>query len=416
MPTNRKTRLFTWMTVWVVLCAIAMSAHLAAWRTTSASDANSGLFSVLNFINLAMAPGEKLWRVLSGDFTGGGWVEGAFVGAAGATMWTVVIWVVWRVRRWFMDRPRRGRAEIDTSRRRFVFDASLAGAGLFGGGVAANATMREPWGLRTTRYSVNIQDLPESLDGVRFVQVSDTHLGPHVPAEFIQHAIDEAIALKPDMFLLTGDYVSRSAQFIDAAAAQLGALVRASDPSRPPLGVLGNHDWYADGPASHAALSAVGIRMIDNTRVFLDGPTRSIVDEPTADCLCIAGFGDLWEDRIDAYHAFLGVPASTPRLLLSHQPDVAEFSDVSGVLSDGRPTRSPRVDLMLSGHLHGGQVKLPFIGAPIVPSRFGQKYLAGMVQGPAFPVLISRGIGMSVLPIRWGAPPEIVEITLRWKR
>ncbi len=415
MPKTSIIRKLRWIIVWGAIGALAMAAHLISWRTTTESDAATLSFGVQNVINLAVAPGEKLWRNVTGYSNGGGLGDAAFVGAVGATMWTVLIWCVLSVRKFVLQWPRQSQREVDSSRRRFLFDTTLAGAGLIGGASAANAIVREPWRLRTTSYSFEMKDLPESLDGVRFVQISDTHLGPHVPAVFIQQALDEAIALKPDIFLLTGDYVSRSSQFIDAAAAQLGALVDASDASRPPLGVLGNHDWYADGPASREALSAVGIRMIDNTRVFLDGSTRRIVSEPTAECLCIAGFGDFWEDRIDTYHAFLNVPDSTPRLLLSHQPDVAEMSDVSGRLSNGLPVKAPRVDLMLSGHLHGGQVKLPLVGAPRVPSRFGQKYLEGIVQGPAFPVLISKGIGMSVLPIRWGAPPEIVELTLRRK-
>ena len=67
---------------------------------------------------------------------------------------------------------------------------------------------------------------------------------------------------------------------------------------------------------------------------------------------------------------------------------------------------------MISGHTHGGQVRLPLIGTPMIPSQFGQKYAGGLVQGPAFPVLISRGVGMSLLPVRFNVPPEIVEITL----
>jgi predicted MPP superfamily phosphohydrolase len=90
--------------------------------------------------------------------------------------------------------------------------------------------------------------------------------------------------------------------------------------------------------------------------------------------------------------------------LLSHNPDVAE----DPILLASRL----RVDLMISGHTHGGQVRLPLLGTPIVPSRFGSRYAGGFVKGPAFPVIISRGIGMSLLPVRWNVAPEIVEIEL----
>ena len=93
-----------------------------------------------------------------------------------------------------------------------------------------------------------------------------------------------------------------------------------------------------------------------------------------------------------------------PRILLSHNPDVAEEP---GLLNSGH-----RVDLILSGHTHGGQIRLPLIGTPVTNSRYGSKYAAGLVQGPRCPVFISRGIGTTVLPIRLGVPPEIALIEL----
>jgi predicted MPP superfamily phosphohydrolase len=94
-----------------------------------------------------------------------------------------------------------------------------------------------------------------------------------------------------------------------------------------------------------------------------------------------------------------------PRLLLSHNPDAAE---------DPRFLRARhRVDLMLSGHTHGGQVRLPVVGAPVIPSKYGQKYAAGLVQGPRCPVYVSRGLGLSGLPVRFGVPPEIVLFELQ---
>jgi predicted MPP superfamily phosphohydrolase len=99
------------------------------------------------------------------------------------------------------------------------------------------------------------------------------------------------------------------------------------------------------------------------------------------------------------------VRPETPRLVIAHEPDTAEIGPL-------RDADAPRIDLMLSGHTHGGQVRLPLVGAPIVPSRYGQKYAGGLVEGPRFPVLVSRGIGMSILPIRFAVAPEIVEVTL----
>jgi predicted MPP superfamily phosphohydrolase len=163
------------------------------------------------------------------------------------------------------------------------------------------------------------------------------------------------------------------------------------------------------------ALRAIGVRMLDNGRVFLDGATRRFREEGApGESLCIAGLGDLMTDFISVHLALGGVPADVPRIVLAHNPDTAEHPQCVGESCvGGLPlTAAPRVDLMISGHTHGGQVRIPFLGTPFIPSRYGQKYAGGLVKGPAFPVLVSRGIGMSLLPVRLGVPPEIVELTL----
>lgn len=280
-----------------------------------------------------------------------------------------------------------------------------------GAGAAAAATMIEPWDLRVRRVSVAIDDLPIELDGFRIVQISDTHLGPRIPEAFIAAVVARARELGPDLFVLTGDYIYSDAGWIEPGARLFGPLVESGIPV---LGVLGNHDWWADGPAMSRALTGVGVRMIDNTRIFIDAATRTLADEPPHRGLCVAGLGDLLTDTLDVEAAFRGVPDDMPRLLLEHVPDAAEDPRLGAT---GPPRFSPgfpaRVDLMLSGHTHGGQVRIPGLGTPIVPSRFGQKYAGGLVDGPRFRVLISRGVGMSILPVRFGVPPEIGEITLR---
>lgn len=362
-----------------------------------------------------MTPGDIFWLWMMNDVSRGRPLAALLVAIVSASGWTALGMILVALRKAIVP-PREAQPElINPSRRRFLFDTALASAGCLSAGAAANAALREPWRLQLQRYEVSIADLPPELDGLRIAQISDTHLGPRIPASFVREAIDLAISLKPDLFFLTGDYVSAKEHFIQPAAAMFRAVVDASPAERPPVGVLGNHDWQVNGAAMREALAAVGVRMIDNAHVFLDAATRAIVNTPPARGVAIVGVGDLSEDRIDAYHAFLNVPPKMPRLLLSHQPDVAEMVDVTGIRRDGRRSLAPRVDVMFSGHTHGGQVKLPIIGAPLVPSLYGQKYIGGVVQGPAFPVVMSRGVGMSVLPIRWGAPPEIVEITLRAK-
>ncbi|MDX2119400.1 MAG: metallophosphoesterase [Planctomycetota bacterium] len=289
------------------------------------------------------------------------------------------------------------------SRRRFLVDGAAAAIVGPATSTLAIGTIVTPWDLVIARYRVPIRDLPGELDGLRLVQISDTHLGRFIPASFISEAVSKAIELRPDVVVLTGDYVFGGAEFI-ARAVPLFAPLIANLPGVPVLGVLGNHDWYADGPRIRRELEAIGVRMLDNTRVYLDARTRHVSELYSGTpSLCVAGVGDYWTDRVDLRAALDGVPADVPRLLLSHNPDVAEYP---------LPQSAVRVDLMLSGHTHGGQVRLPWLGARFVPSQYGQKYAGGLVQGPACPVVISRGVGMSVTPVRFRVPPEVVEITL----
>jgi predicted MPP superfamily phosphohydrolase len=287
------------------------------------------------------------------------------------------------------------------SRRRLLMDAAVSAGFVAGVALAADAYAIEPFSIQLRTYRVPIADLPASLRGLRLVQVSDTHVGSRVPAQFVQRVCERVAAMKPDVVLLTGDYVHSGELHVAASLASMRSLY---DLRVPTVAVLGNHDWYGGDLALRKEFAQYNIPLIDNDRLFLDANTRTLLANRTGESLCIAGVGDYLEDRIDPVRALRDCPPDTPRLLLSHNPDVAE----DPILLASRL----RVDLMISGHTHGGQVRLPLLGTPIVPSRFGSRYAGGFVKGPAFPVIISRGIGMSLLPVRWNVAPEIVEIEL----
>jgi len=297
---------------------------------------------------------------------------------------------------------------IDLSRRRVLFDAALGGASLAAGAAIVRGIITEPWDLVVRRYTIPLPNLPRMLEGYRIVQISDTHLGPRIPASYVRTAVEEALSLKPDMVALTGDYVHMGLKYVDLAA-ELFAPLAQGPRAVPVVGTLGNHDWWADGPTVSRAMSRVGVTMIDNARAYLRASDRAIVrDEPApGDALCIAGLGDLRENVIDPWGTLGPVAPDTARIVLAHNPDTAEEL----VIARRVP---PRIDLMLSGHTHGGQVHLPVIGTPgsWVPSRYGARYAGGLVQGPHCRVLVSRGVGMSIFPVRLGVPPELVEITL----
>jgi uncharacterized protein len=161
--------------------------------------------------------------------------------------------------------------------------------------------------------------------------------------------------------------------------------------------VRGNHDnhsYHGQGDfrlLSQAALAEAKLPDLNNTGVWL---------ERRGARLRIGGVGDLWTDRQDLGAALGDATQDDAVLLLSHNPDFVET------------LRDPRVGLVLSGHTHGGQVVLPGFGAPIVPSRYGQKYLQGLVQGPCSQVFVTRGVGTVTPPVRFLCRPEVVLITL----
>jgi uncharacterized protein len=284
------------------------------------------------------------------------------------------------------------------SRRRVLIAARTV---LVGGAIAAGGypLFVETRRLAVTRRLFPVRGLPAPLDGLRVVQLTDIHLGPWNSLANVRRIVAAANALDPDLIALTGDYVLYSADYVAPVAAALSGL-RARVGV---VGVLGNHDWWEDGPLSHQHLANAGVKLIDNGRVFVT-PARRL-DEAPQEGLCVAGVGDLYTDSQDYDGALGGLPGEMPRLLLSHNPDVAEERPF---VSSGH-----RVDLMLSGHTHGGQIRLPVIGSPVTMSRYGQKYVRGLVQGPTCPVYISRGLGMAMLPVRFGSVPEIAVIELQ---
>jgi predicted MPP superfamily phosphohydrolase len=291
--------------------------------------------------------------------------------------------------------------ELARSRRRFLTTSARVATG------AAAATLgwsllAEPRWFDVTRRTFPVRGLHPELDGFRLVQLTDIHLGPFLSLGYVESVVRAANALGPDLIALTGDYVHDSPAYVRPVVAALAHLKATAGV----VGVLGNHDWWEDGLLTQQEFRRAGIPLVDNARLFLT-PDRTIVDNPSdaRGGVCLAGVGDLWENRPRYDDALGGVPSDMPRLLLSHNPDVAE--------ERGLTRGGYRVDLMLSGHTHGGQIRLPGLGTPVLPSRYGQKYASGLVQGPACPVYVSRGIGMAILPLRFRVRPEVTVIELR---
>lgn len=398
--------------VWLVLVALGSSLQAAAWVVHA-----PGVVRPLSNLNTAVnLPVHLPLMLLFGSGGNSNPLVLLTQNALGYGFWVLaaafMFGVPRRLRAWRADRavrrsfslPLAARPSepgpVSLSRRAFLSSSAFAVPAVVLPGSATYAAVIEPAALRVRRLTVPIRDLPRALDGLTLVQITDTHLGPRVPASWIDHAVHAAIRLNPDLFCLTGDYVGGDADAIDQAVAQFGPLLAVA----PVVAVLGNHDWWANGPAFKRAFRALGVPCIDNDRVFLTRE-RVIAEAPDPNALAVVGLGDLIGDITDTGSAFRGVSPDQPVLLLAHEPDTAELGVMTG-------PGAPRVDLMLAGHTHGGQVRLPLLGTPGIPSAHGQKYASGLVAGPRFPVHISTGVGMSMLPIRIGVPPEINHITL----
>ena len=413
---SRRAALVPWVVAWVLLTAGGTWAQHTLWHSADHLNGILASESGRAIANLVVVPTQAfsvaLMIALGARFGGSVWEVAISVGLG----WAFVLGGLWMglaVRARLCDVVRRAsarRREAEgaqasaapamPSRRAFLLDGPLMFGGAAGGIVGAHSVVVEPFDLRVERYRIPVRDLPLGLHGMRLVQISDTHLGPHVPPAFVERVVRESIALGPDVFLLTGDYVHRGTECNRRAAELFEPLVATG---RPVIGVLGNHDWFGDGRDMSRRLSGVGVRMVDNARVFIDSETRRISEGVPREGVCVAGLGDFSKDVMDLESALGGVPADMARIVLQHQPDAVETREF---------VEGPRMDVVFAGHTHGGQIRLPLIGAPVTLSRYGQKYATGLAQGPRCPVVVSRGIGMSFLPVRIGVRPEIVEVTL----
>jgi predicted MPP superfamily phosphohydrolase len=270
-------------------------------------------------------------------------------------------------------------------RRRFLKRAIAVAVG----GVAAGGAypfLEAKW-CRVLETTSVVPNLPKPFRGTRVALLTDIHHGPFVPLVYIRHIVEMTNALKPDLVLLGGDYVHRSSRFIEPGIDALAKL----EAGLGRFAVLGNHDHCESAPASSRALAKANIIRTDNTGFWV---------EQDGSRLRVCGVGDLWCDRQYPAAAFGDATDTDAVLMLSHNPDFAE------TLTDRR------VGLMLSGHTHGGQVVVPGYGAPVVPSRYGQKYLHGLVDAPHCRVFVSRGVGTVSPPVRLCCRPEIVLLTL----
>ena len=232
-------------------------------------------------------------------------------------------------------------------------------------------------------------DCRRAFDGFRVALRSDFHHRPWVSANSIRAVVRLAHSLNPDLLTLTGDSIHRGKKRVPGCMQELAAL-RANNGV---VAVLGNHDHYENA----ARTVRDGLRQAGSADLTSCGITL----QRDGETLHVAGVGDYWREERKLPRAPEGSNRRESVLLLSHNPDYVER------------IRDDRVGLVLSGHTHGGQCVFPIIGAPILPSRYGQKYASGLCQGPWAKVFVTRGVGAAFPPIRFGYPAEVALLTLR---
>jgi predicted MPP superfamily phosphohydrolase len=259
-----------------------------------------------------------------------------------------------------------------------------AALGLAGSLGVAYASLFEPARPLLERVTLPLPTLPAALDGLRIGQITDLHLGGPYNAANVRWAVAQMRRAQPDLLVLTGDFVSRHAA-VPELKELLGGL-------HAPLGmyaVPGNHDYYEGIEDITATLTALGVEMLLN---------RSVPLRWGQGVLWLLGLDDVWEGEANLDAALAGLPPQAFSLLLCHVPDFVEQASQRGIA------------VQLSGHTHGGHLRLPLLGAFCVP-RHGLRYQRGLAQVGATTLYVSRGIGG--MPLRFGCAPEATIFTLR---
>jgi predicted MPP superfamily phosphohydrolase len=274
------------------------------------------------------------------------------------------------------------------TRRNFlrVAAGSAAGLALYAGEIARHE-------LEVVDLTIHLPRLPDPFAGMKIVQISDFHFEEYTEAAFLERVVRRVNEEAPDLVVLTGDFVSakplpkRFGMRMAYHCAEL--LSQITCPLR--YAILGNHDALVGGRAVIDALRTHGIPVLVNSHVAIERDGRR---------LWLAGIRDVLQEGPDLHAALPAGRGSEPVILLAHEPDFADHAV-------GR-----QVDLVLSGHTHGGQVRLPFL-PPLLLPEMGRKYVHGHFRlSDGMQLYVNRGIGSVTLPFRFHCPPEITVITL----
>jgi hypothetical protein len=250
----------------------------------------------------------------------------------------------------------------------------------------ARAAFAEPYQLAVERHAVGLKRLPREMDGLKVVQLSDIHHSPFTGREQVKRAVEVANSLQPDIIALTGDYVSHEREYVQPCAEILGKL-RAR---RGVYACLGNHDNWVDADLVTDLFTLAGIRVLNNEGLRFEDRGASF---------WLAGVQDTMVGLEDLPLALAGSSADEMKLLLAHNPVILRRAARAGV------------DLVLSGHTHGGQIT--WRSERSASGRVRRRILRGLGRRGETQIYVTRGLGTVVLPLRYGCLPEVTLLTLR---
>lgn len=247
------------------------------------------------------------------------------------------------------------------------------------------------------RIDIRLRRLPAEFDGFTIAQLSDIHFDEYLHESYFRPIVERVNALRPDMIALTGDFVTtplRARNRPKAAQQQAPPCARVMSALHAPNGVfavLGNHDHYCSPAIVSGAFRSNNIPVLVNeARSLQRGSQRIWI------CGVDSFYGRTYRPKI----ALAAAPADECRLVLLHEPDCAD--DVAPL----------GADFMMAGHSHGGQIRVPLLGAPVLPSK-ARKYPIGLRTVNGMQLYTNRGVGVIHLPMRFDCPPEITLYTLK---
>ena len=255
------------------------------------------------------------------------------------------------------------------------------------------AFLVEPNRLVVREQTIEIDNWPRELDGLKVAVISDIHAGSSfIDDRKLRVIVERTNQLHPELILILGDYMAsngRTSRRVEPAV--FGAVLKNFSAKYGTYSVLGNHDaWYGVAKV-RAGLEQNGIKVLDNEVMQVE--VRGVP-------LWLVGLADLWTRPQRIEQTIAQVPEGQTMIALTHNPDIF-------------PNVPQRVPLVLAGHAHGGQVRFPFIGSVVQSSRFGELYERGHVFQNNHHLFVTTGIGTSIVPVRFGVTPEIVLLTLR---